>query len=513
MKTRMLLVVLLQLAISQQAFSEDAEPAASQRIRVGVDIRLGYQSCIDFWTPIAERLSQAMPGYRFVIVPLASHQDLVRVLREKSIDFMSLDPAMELMAEDRFGAAPLATMIETLPGEVTPRAANAASSGAIVRLANRNDMQTINHIRGKRVLAVKPWSLTGWIAQWGLLVDRGINPAKDLKQVSFVGTHGDVVKGLLDGSADVGVVDSDMLFCYLANQKIAPETLCVFNRQGQAVPLAVDAPVASTRPYPGRFLSKAADTSDDLAKQVSDALMRQSLTTTVGGTPCDITWTTPCNTNAVRKLLSSLMGPHFPDSPGYPLPYEYPAWLSSAVSTGIILIAALMLVLVMRSRYGRRNRMLDEELQTTRKELAEVRAERQRINAILALAGCGIDIIDEHHQIVYADASLERKYGDWHGKHCHGYFCNADTPCAGCRMPTPTDQPRQRTFDIGPLGASPADDPHAKVHFIEGESTRMIGIPFRDEGGRWLYARVHFPLAAFSNETEEGHHSTVAAHS
>jgi hypothetical protein len=26
----------------------------------------------------------------------------------------------------------------------------------------------------------------------------------------------------------------------------------------------------------------------------------------------------------------------------------------------------------------------------------------------------------------------------------------------------------------------------------------MIGVPFRNESGRWLYARIHLPLAAFS---------------
>jgi hypothetical protein len=43
-------------------------------------------------------------------------------------------------------------------------------------------------------------------------------------------------------------------------------------------------------------------------------------------------------------------------------------------------------------------------------------------------------------------------------------------------------------------------DAIGKFQLIQGEATRMIGVPFRDEGGRWLYARVHLPLALVPEE-------------
>jgi two-component system sensor histidine kinase TtrS len=133
---------------------------------------------------------------------------------------------MELLAEDRFGAAPLATMVESPSNATKPSPSDAACSGAIIRRADRTDLATIQDIRGQRVSAVKPWSLTGWIAQWGLLVKQGINPQNDLKQVSFLGTHGEVIKSVLDGTADVGVVDADMLFYLGKNQRIPDGSLC-----------------------------------------------------------------------------------------------------------------------------------------------------------------------------------------------------------------------------------------------------------------------------------------------
>jgi ABC-type phosphate/phosphonate transport system substrate-binding protein len=502
MKAQMLFILLLPFAIPRPMPAAEAQPAEPQRIRIGVDIRLSYKSCIDYWTPITNHLSHAMPAYRFVVVPLASHQDLVHLLETGGIDFMSLDPAMELMAEDRFGAAPLASMVESPQDATISSPSDAACSGAIIRRADRMNMKTIKDVRGQRVSAVKPWSLTGWIAQWGLLVKQSINPQNDLKQVSFLGTHGDVIKSVLDGTVEVGVVDADLLYLFGKNQRIPNGSLYVFNQQGNAVPLVSGTLTASTNAYPGRLVSKAAATSDELAKRVADVLMQKPLNTSLDGMPCTIRWTVPSNTSKVRRLLYGLMGPHFAESPGYPLPHEYPAWFYPALIICAIFAGAVVLILIVRSRYVRRRDMLEDQLQTTRKELAAVRAERQRINTILTLAGCGIDIIDDHNRIVFADSSLERKYGDWRGKKCHGYFCNSDAPCSGCKMPSPADEQRQQVLDLNGSDLSYTDDPHAKVHFIEGESTRMIGIPFHDEGGRWLYARIHFPLTAFAEKAE-----------
>ena len=117
------------------------------------------------------------------------------------------------------------------------------------------------------------------------------------------------------------------------------------------------------------------------------------------------------------------------------------------------------------------------------------------------MAGCGIDIVDENNKVVYADASLERRYGDWHGRSCHDYFCDSDCRATSARRPEAFDEAGHHVVDLHETEWNATDDPHARVHHIEGKSIRMIGIPFRDAGGRWLYARVHLPLAVPAEET------------
>ena len=500
-KTRFLFDAIL-FFVFLATFRPEVGYAAPQMVRIGVDIQQGLQACMDTWLPVAEHLSKEIPDHRFVIVPLASQQDVIRSIEKGDVDFLVLDPAMEIMANDRYGAIPLATVLETDPNESKPPLAEASCSGTIIRRADRTDLDAIKDIRGKRLSAVKPWSLTGWLAQWGFLEKKGIHVSKDLEQVVFEGTNRRVIDSVLDGSSDMGAVDTDV-FLHMIRGKQAPEdSLYYINHEGRAVPLATGENISSTEAFPGRVLSKTEATSNELAQRVEDALMRQDIKITVDNVPYQIRWTTACNYGKVRRLLRTLMGPDYAESAGYPLPIHYPAWVFHAAFIIVVLVVFMLAFLVLRSGYAKRESRLKGQLEDLRRELLEARAERQRIDTILALAGCGIDIVDENNRIVYADSGLERDYGDWRGRKCHQYYCSSETPCPGCRRPDPNEGSCQTVLDIDGSELPPVDDPHAKVHYINGESTRMIGIPFRDEGGRWLYARIHFPLAAFAAKND-----------
>lgn len=464
-----------------------------ERIRIGVDVRLGLQSCLDYWTPVTDYLTKAIPGHRFVIVPLASQQDLVRLLESKGVDFMALDPAMELMAEDRFGTVPLATMTEIDPKESRPQPSDAASNGAIIFLADRSDIRSIKDLRGLRISAVKPWSLTGWISQWGLLANSGIDPHRDIRQVIFEGTHGQVIQRVLDESADVGIVDADILSFMMHNGRIAPDSFAILNRDGRVVPLGEEEFVASTQAYPGRLFSKAEMVPDEFAKRVADALTKTTLDSTLDGMPCRIRWTAPCNYSRVRHLLQTLMGPQFAESEGFPLPRQRPAWLFPLQITGIAIGFAFLASAMVRRYYRRSDQLLQNQLDDSRRELIEVQAELQRMNVVLDRAGCGIDIVDDENNLVYVDSNLEHRYGDWHNRKCHEYYCESDAPCPECRRPFPINEHCGTAVNLDCTEWTTSAIARAKHQAIEGKAMWMIGVPFRDEGGRWLHARLHIP--------------------
>jgi ABC-type phosphate/phosphonate transport system substrate-binding protein len=497
MKEKVLVATLLVLAASGPSLAFGAENMAPKRIRIGIDIRLGFQSCMDSWMPVAKHLSKEIPHSRFVVVPLASRQDIVSTLEKGDIEFIVLDPAMAVVANDQYFTTPLLTMLETDQGKTPRRSSDAASSGTLIRRADRNDIRHIQDMRGLNLSAVKPWSLPGWIAQWGLLVKHGIDPQMNLKQVVFEGTNGQVVKSVVEGAADVGAVDADMLLLMIRDNQVPSDSLCFFNREGIAVPLVAGGNLSSTDAYPGRVLCKTQAVSDALAQSVVDALRKNNVSFSLDRIPYEIRWTIACNDGKVRRLLQELMGPNYAESPGFPLPKHHSAWLLPAAVIAAALFAFAVMSFYLCRRSSWRGKIVREQLEHTRHELVEVRAEKQRIDSILALAGCGIDIVDDDNQIVYADSCLEREYGDWHGRKCHDYYCGSSVPCAGCLRPFPINRGAPTYSDLDGSDAAQGD-PHAKPHCIKGESSRMIGIPFYDEGGRWLYARIHFPLSAFA---------------
>jgi hypothetical protein len=221
----------------------------------------------------------------------------------------------------------------------------------------------------------------------------------------------------------------------------------------------------------------------------------------LGKTPITVQWTVPSNYSSVRQTLQSLMGPRFAESDGYPLPWELPSWVwpTTLVLLGVIVLFSLLAV--QRRRFRIRERTLEEQLEMNRKELLEVRAEKQRIDAILSIAGCGIDIVDDNDEIVYADAGIERRYGEWRGKKCYEVYCLAENPCAGCCRPGPLDEQKVSVTEFA-CHVHDIQDPHARVHYSEEEAMRMLGVPFYDESGRWLYARIHFPISVLPDKTE-----------
>lgn len=492
MNRRALTVLLATSLLLPAALAQSPKPSTTPSIRIGVDIRLGYQQCLDSWTPVANYLSQAIPDHRFVVMPLASYQDTVRVLENGVVEFLVLDPAMEVVARDRFGVIPLLSQVECPQGDGIASTFEGSSS-TLIRRADRSDIVSLKDLRGKQLSAVKSWSLAGWLAAWELFQKNGMDPHTALKQVVFEGTSSQVVRNVLAGASDLGVVDTQMLLHMVRSKKLSAEALCMIDREGKAVSLNVDKDVASTEVFPGRLLSKAKDTSSDLAQRVVDALRNHPVSVVVEGVSYERRWGLPSNYSRVRQLLQVLVGPDFAESPGYPLSRSQPKWLVLTLIHGSVVSLFLVSFLLLRRRHTRRQRQLEDELAELRSELLEARAETQRINTVLTLAGCGIDIVDENNRIIFADANLERIYGDWRGHNCHEYYCKSVEPCAACQRPSPASPPRRVEVNLDDSTILGLVDPHAKVHYTNGHASRMIGIPFSDEGGRWLYARLHIP--------------------
>lgn len=468
-----------------------------QPVRIGVYIRSGFETCLENWVSTETHLTRTIPGYDFMIVPLASRDDIYTQLEKGNLDFFATNSAIYVCTEERFNTSALCSMVDNSD----PSQRN--YTGSIIRKSSRDDLAHIKDIEAARFAAVKPWSFAGWIMQRQTLKQHRINPLKDLYVIEFNGTHQEVIQSVLDGTVDVGAVATDLLKQQIESGQINPRSLFVFDKKGDAVPLKLKH-LASTEAYPNWVFAKTAKTDDRLAGKVLQALLSPSNDPQANRKLYPFMWTVPENYQSVRNCLSDLMGAKYAyATAAIPEPkMTLPGWGNVMIMAAIFAIAVILFVAWRRTR--RRENMVREELQINHNELNEVRAGKNLIETILTRVECGIDIVDENDEIIYVAPGIENRYGPWQGKKCYEYYLNEEKPCSACRKKAACKmQKNGDPYVESKCGITLQDDHHPLSTFLDKDKpSKLLQVPFYDENGRWLYARVHLPPENLSLKTD-----------
>ncbi|GAB4348835.1 MAG: hypothetical protein Kow006_09950 [Gammaproteobacteria bacterium] len=84
-----------------------------REVRIGVLAFRGAEHALASWTPTAEYLSRAIPGFRFRVVPLPL-QALEEAAADKTIDYVFTNSGQYVVLEQRFGLSRLATVKKPL---------------------------------------------------------------------------------------------------------------------------------------------------------------------------------------------------------------------------------------------------------------------------------------------------------------------------------------------------------------------------------------------------------------
>ncbi len=150
----------------------------SQEINIGVLAKRGDEVCLAKWSATAHYLSEQLAGYKVQIVPL-DFAEIVPAVEGRHIDFILANSAIYAGLEAVHGVSCIATMKNLLASQVST-----VFGGAIFCKSKRQDIQTLNDLRGKRFMAVDRTSLGGWIMALREFKDHNINPDKDLVALS-----------------------------------------------------------------------------------------------------------------------------------------------------------------------------------------------------------------------------------------------------------------------------------------------------------------------------------------
>ncbi len=204
---KVLAVLLAALGLlALPASAAGAAAAADDVVTVGIidNNEPGYRS--ETVTPTIERLRLLLPEFRFRTVEIAAFQAIDDINRSQP-DFVVAPSDVFLNLINEYGAQAMA-MRKTNYAQEATRSAGAA----IVVLKSRQDLQTLEDLKGKNVAASLPDSLSGWLALAGELKSQGKNPDAFFRRVDFMTFQiPDVVNSVFAGFSDAGILSSCQL--------------------------------------------------------------------------------------------------------------------------------------------------------------------------------------------------------------------------------------------------------------------------------------------------------------
>ncbi|MCX7424843.1 MAG: PhnD/SsuA/transferrin family substrate-binding protein [Planctomycetia bacterium] len=299
-------VAIFVLAARSAAAPTPGGAKDNELVRVGVLANRGTPYCLEQWGPTADYLTSRVPGYRFVIVPLA-YEAVEPAVERAEIDFVLANPAIYVAMEQRFGASRIATLKNSRSGEVCT-----LYGGAIFCRADRGDIETLEDLKGRTFMATDKSSMGGWLAALREFKEQGIDPFDDFLEVRFGGTHDAVVHAVRRGEVDAGTVRTDTLESMAREGKICLKDFRVLHQCKD--PNHVVSFLHSTQLYPEWPMAELAHTPTDLAEQVAAALIRMPADSPAAKAAGCAGWTIPLSYQSMHECLRELGMPPYQET-------------------------------------------------------------------------------------------------------------------------------------------------------------------------------------------------------
>jgi len=344
-----------------------------QEVRIGVVARVGKEHCVNCWTPLAQFLGTVVGGRTFTIVPLSS-TEAIEAYEEGELNFVVADPGIASELIYRRGGRKLATLKKRGPeGEVTTH------YGAVV-FCREDNSQILKptDLKGASVAAVDRRSLGGWLAAARELQNIGIRDT-DFSALDFLGSPERVVRTVLNGDHEAGIVPTDVLETMAAGGEINFDEFKILklfiSERDASFPFSL-----STRLYPERPFISATHTPQDLVDQVAAALLLIPGNSKAARAVGSAGWTLPAKYKPVLDCLIDL------DVEPYGRMFRPSTWqlfklyLPWVIGIGAVFLASLVAAFVI-ARNNRTLHRVRTELQSeldSRLEVEEALSDSER---------------------------------------------------------------------------------------------------------------------------------------
>jgi diguanylate cyclase (GGDEF)-like protein/PAS domain S-box-containing protein len=356
---------------------------ASENIKIGLLAFKFKEITKKEWAQTQNYLNQIIPDSHFEIIPM-SYPELNQAVENEQVDFVITNSGHYVYLEAKNHISRIATMIKYKNNHWLNE-----FGGVILSRSDRDDIQTINELKNRKIAAVDVESLGGYAAQMYELYEKGLD--KDNFKLLFTGMpHSNVVQKVLSGEADAGFVRTEVLESMLKKGTLKPDEFKIINQQNvKNFPFYL-----STELYPEWPIARMQKTPYDLANKVVVAFLKMNAE--IQAKEGDVRWTVPLEYRAIHTMLLALHMPPYDVAENFTLLDIYIKYKPWVIILGIITFFTL--VGILREFYLRKKvEAVLNDLSTSNEKL---KYQSLKNEMMLRLAGDGVHILDVEGKVV-----------------------------------------------------------------------------------------------------------------
>ncbi|MBE9572348.1 MAG: PAS domain S-box protein [Proteobacteria bacterium] len=380
--------------------------ADDRQVRIGVLAKRGIVRCMEKWSPTAEYITDKIPGRNFVIVPIDS-DGIFSFVEHGIVDFVLTDPSIYVELESQYGLNRIATLKNIRFGNAYTKC-----GGVIFCKANRSDIQRFSDLKDKTFMAVKETSFGGWRMAWREFKEKGIDPYRDFKDLSFGGTHDTVVYAVRDGKVDAGTVRTDTLERMAIEGKInLGDFYAIYENGGEVASLPS---IHSTRSYPEWPFAKVKHTPEELAEKVAMALLEMPWDCAATRAARCAGWTIPLNYQPVHDCLKELkVGPYKDLGKITPADVfrKYWGWFLAAAILFLFVAGSSIFILKLNRGIKKSHLKLKKEIEERKVTEKALRESEERFRGISHSMADWIWEVDKYGRYTFASGKVKEIIG------------------------------------------------------------------------------------------------------
>jgi len=365
---------MLALVVVFPAFCQCQET----QLKIGVLAKRGTEMSLKKWTPTAEYLTEHIPNYSFTIVPLDFKQ-IYSAVEKAEVDFVICNPYIYVEFEEYYGVVRIATLKNMCLEK------SYTEFGGIIFCGSDNpDIRSLNDLKGKTFMGVAENSFGGFVMSLREMEESGVDPFSDFAEITFGGTHDEVVYAVRDGRVDAGTVRTDTLERMETEGKIQLKDFYVIHEHGGGnvyLPL-----LHSTRSYPEWPFAKLKHTPNKISEEVAIQLLRMSPNSPAATAAMCAGWSVPLNYQPVHECLKELRIGHYRDL-GKITPADvfrkYWHWFLATLVLFIIMVRIIIFILKLNRRIKTSQVKLQSGIDERRHKEEELRKTRDYLDNLI----------------------------------------------------------------------------------------------------------------------------------